>query len=133
MTDIRCTDCPLRALQLFSPFTQRELVFQQRFKAGELTADKGTRLLMEGSNSPQLFTVLSGMGLRYKVQENGRRQVLNFVFPGDFLGLQAGVMGEIQHSVEAVTRMRLCAFKREDLWELFRESPARAYDLTESP
>ena len=85
---------------------------------------------MEGSNSPQLFTVLNGMGLRYKTLENGRRQVINFILPGDFIGLQAGIMGEMQHSVEATTRMTLCVFRREELWNLFRAQPSRAYDVT---
>ncbi|RMH49368.1 MAG: Crp/Fnr family transcriptional regulator [Alphaproteobacteria bacterium] len=130
MAGVSCSACPLRRFRIFTPFTPGELAFQQDFKSGELTADPRTTLLMEGSNAPQLFTVLSGMGVRYKTLENGRRQVISFVLPGDFLGLQAGVMGEMRHSVEATTRMRLCVFRREDLWRLFQAQPARAYDLT---
>lgn len=85
---------------------------------------------MEGSNSPQLYTVLEGMGTRYKTLENSKRQVINFLFPGDFTGLQAGIMGEMQHSVEATTPITLCAFRRNDLWQLFRQHPERAHDLT---
>ena len=85
---------------------------------------------MEGSNSPQLYTVFSGMGTRYTTLENGRRQVINFLFPGDFIGLQASLMGEMKHSVESRTRMMLCVFDRSQLWQVFRTSPQRAYDLT---
>ena len=95
----------------------------QRFKVGELTVDPQTTILMEGSNSPQLFTALHGLGLRYKLLEDGSRQVINFVFPGDFLGLQAGVMGEMGHSVEASSRMTLCVFDRAELWSLFKSHP----------
>ncbi|MCR8825502.1 Crp/Fnr family transcriptional regulator [Photobacterium sp. TY 1-4] len=102
----------------------------QNFKVGELEVDAGTTLLMEGSNSPQLYTALRGMGLRYKTLENGNRQVTNFVFPGDFIGLQAGIMGEMQHSVEASSSMTLCVFDRSELWSFFRNSPERAFDLT---
>ena len=62
--------------------------------------------------------------------ENGRRQVINILFPGDFVGLQASVMGELGHSVDAVSPMVLCSFQRSDLWRLFRNHPDRAYDLT---
>lgn len=130
MPATECAACPLRKRDLFTPFTQEELDFMTKFKSGELTVEAGTTILMEGSNSPQLFTALEGMGTRYKTLENGRRQVINFVFPGDFSGLQAGVMGEMMHSVDATTDMRLCVFKRSDLWELFRSHPERAYDLT---
>ncbi|MEO1552141.1 MAG: Crp/Fnr family transcriptional regulator, partial [Pseudomonadota bacterium] len=58
------------------------------------------------------------------------RQVINFVMPGDFMGLQAGLMKEMQHSAEAVTSMTLCVFDRKELWTLFKQSPELAYDLT---
>jgi CRP-like cAMP-binding protein len=127
---VPCRACPLRRQPLFVPFTAEEVAFMERFKMGELVVDPGTTLLMEGSNSPQLYTVLRGQGVRYKTLSNGRRQVINFLFPGDFTGLQAGLMGEMKHSVESRTRMVLCVFDRSRLWEVFRGSPQRAYDLT---
>ncbi|MCK0167190.1 Crp/Fnr family transcriptional regulator [Jannaschia sp. S6380] len=127
---IKCVNCPLRRRDAFLPMTEEELRFQQRFKVGELTVEPQTQILMEGSNSPQLFTALHGLGLRYKILEDQSRQILSFVFPGDFIGLQAGVMGEMGHSVRATTRMTLCVFDRGELWNLFRSHPDRAFDLT---
>lgn len=129
-TMISCEQCPLRRLELFTPLTSSELAFMKRFKAGELKIDAGTPILSEGSNAPQLFTVLRGMGLRYKTLPNGERQVINFVFPGDFIGLQAGVLNEMNHSVEATTAMALCVFDRKNIWHLFRDHPERGFDLT---
>lgn len=125
-----CEKCPLRKRPIFDPMTEREVAFMQSFKSGELKIASGTTLMMEGSNSPQLYTNLRGMGLRYKTLESGDRQVINFVMPGDFIGLQAGVMREMQHSVEATSDMVLCVFDRKRLWELFRDQPGRAFDLT---
>ncbi|MFT4149613.1 MAG: Crp/Fnr family transcriptional regulator [Paracoccaceae bacterium] len=125
-----CVDCPLRHLPCFVPMTDAEVAFMQRMKRGELVVDAGTTILLEGSASPQMFTVLDGVGLRYKTLEDGRRQVVNFAFPGDFIGLQAAVMGEMKHTFEATTRMRLCVFDRGDLWMLYRNHPERAFALT---
>lgn len=130
MAKMHCQECPLRKFDIFTPMTDEEVAFQDRFKVGELTVDRGTTILMEGSSSPQLYTVLAGQGVRYKTLENGRRQVLNFLFPGDFIGLQGGLMGEMRHSVEASTAMILCVFDRGELWHLYRAQPSRAYDLT---
>lgn len=127
---IRCENCPLRRQPVFDTMTESEVRFMQGFKTGELVVEPGATLMMEGSNSPQMYTALTGMGLRYKTLESGKRQVINFVMPGDFVGLQAGVMGEMQHSVEAATAMTLCVFDRKALWSLFRDHPDRAYDLT---
>lgn len=125
-----CEKCPLRNRALFQSLNDEELAFLQRFKSGELVVEAGTTLILEGSSSPQLYTALHGMGLRHKTLPDGRRQVLNFVFPGDFIGLQAAVMGEMKHTVEATSAMTLCVFKRADLWTLFRSYPGRAFDLT---
>lgn len=127
---MKCRNCALRKCDAFVEMTEEEIRFMERFKVGELTVEPGTPILMEGSNSPQLFTALRGMGLRYKSTENGRRQVINFILPGDFIGLQAGIMGEMGHSVMASTRMTLCVFERGAIWTLFKSAPEKAFDLT---
>lgn len=126
----KCKHCPLRSRDQFLPMSQEEVNAMQRFKVGELVVDAGAPILMQGSNSPQLFTALHGMGLRYKYLENGERQVVNFILPGDFIGLQAGVMGEMGHSVEATTKMTLCVFNRSAIWNFFKDNPERAFSVT---
>ncbi|MGP3696700.1 Crp/Fnr family transcriptional regulator [Rhodobacter sp. NSM] len=125
-----CHNCPLRQLPLFLPFSEGELSFMERFKVGEMSVDPGVMLLEEGQGSAHLFTILSGLGIRSTMLENGRRQVINFLFPGDFVGLQAGLSDKMRHTVESTTPMVLCVFNRANLMSLFREEPERAYDLT---
>jgi CRP-like cAMP-binding protein len=125
-----CAACPLRRRPLFVPLTPEELAFMRSFKAGEVTLRRGDAILRQGERSPHLYTVLSGMATRSVLLPDGRRQVINFVFPGDFIGLQAGLMGEGRHTVEAAQTVTLCVFPRARLWDLFRDQPGRAYDLT---
>ena len=127
---VPCEKCPLRAEPALRDFSQDELDFIAGFKSGELTAAAGTTLLMQGTASAHLYTVLSGWAVRYKTLPDGRRQILNFVLPADFIGLQGTVLGEMQHSVEALSDMVLCMFPRERLWELYRGHPSLAFDLT---
>jgi CRP-like cAMP-binding protein len=125
----QCENCPLRRKPQFKSLPDDQIAFLRRFKSGEIQVEPGTQLMLEGSNSPQLFTALKGLGVRYKTLEDGGRQVINFVLPGDFVGLQAGVMNEMQHSVEASTAMTLCVFNRADFWTLFKAQPEIAFDL----
>jgi CRP-like cAMP-binding protein len=125
-----CEACPLRPLPVFREFEPEELAFVSRFKRGELAVDRGASVLVEGSHSAHLYTVLSGWGFRYKLLPDGRRQILNYVMPGDLIGLQGSVMGEMQHSVEALSAMLLCVFEREKLHDLYRNYPGLAYDIT---
>ncbi|MEM5541265.1 Crp/Fnr family transcriptional regulator [Sulfitobacter sp. AS92] len=126
----QCRYCPLQRKDAFIAMSKEELSFMEKFKSGELTVEPGTPILLEGSNAPQLYTALTGMGIRDKTLENGNRQVISFVFPGDFIGLQAGIMGEMGHSVEARTHMRLCVFNRSEFWNFFKSHPERAFDIT---
>ena len=125
-----CEKCPLRPLDVFREFEQQELAFVSKFKKGELAVDKGATVLIEGSHSAHLYTVLSGWGFRYKLLRDGRRQILNYLMPGDLIGLQGSLMGEMQHSVEALSPMLLCVFERDQLNELYRNHPGLAFDIT---
>lgn len=125
-----CASCPLKGLDVFRAVEPAELEFIEWFKTGEFVADEGATLLLEGSNSPHLYTVLSGWAFRYKSLPDGRRQILNFAMPGDFLGVQASMLSEMQHSVEALSRMVLCVFPRDKLWKLYERHPTLAFDLT---
>lgn len=125
-----CERCPLRGMVIFRDFTADELRFISGFKSGELVVERGTCFLAQGSSSAYIYTVLSGWGFRYKDLEDGRRQILNFVFPGELVGLQGAILREMEHSVEALTDMMLCVFERRRLWELYNRHPELAYDIT---
>jgi CRP-like cAMP-binding protein len=127
---VPCERCPLRGMEVLRDFTADELPFISSFKSGELNIEAGTNVLLQGTNSAYLYTVLVGWAIRHKTLPDGRRQILNFALPSDFLGLQGTVANEMQHSVEALTDMTLCIFPREKLWELFTRFPALAYDIT---
>ena len=127
---VPCQQCPLRALPRFRAFTPEELQFISGFKRGELVVEPGALILAEGAHSAQLFTLLSGWAFRYKTLEDGRRQILNYVLPGDLVGLQGSVMGEMEHSVEALSPVVLCVFQRDNLPELFRNHPGLGFDIT---
>ncbi len=127
---VPCQLCPLRKLKIFRSFTPEELAFVGRFKTGEVTVKAGASLFLEGTSSAHLYTVLSGLAFRYKLLPDGRRQILNYCMPGDFLGLQGSVMQEMQHSVEALSDMVLCVFQREGLWRLFESHAGLSFDVT---
>ena len=127
---VPCEKCPLRTYPVLRDFTPEELEFTSSFKSGELSVEAGANLLLQGTNAAHLYTVLSGWAFRYKTLPDGRRQILNYALPADFLGLQGSVADEMQHSVEALTDMLLCVFPREKLWDLYTRYPTLAFDVT---
>jgi CRP/FNR family transcriptional regulator, anaerobic regulatory protein len=128
--EISCHECPLRGLKIFRDFTPSELKFVDTFKTGELRMKAGATLLHEGDATDYLYTLLSGWMFRYKSLPDGRRQILKFVLPGDFVGLQASVFHEAQHTIETLSDAVLCVFPRKKLWSLYSGQPGLGYDVT---
>jgi CRP-like cAMP-binding protein len=125
-----CELCPLRKRSGLREFTAEELQFVKAFKVDELRVEPGISFLREGSQSDHLYSVLRGWAFRYKVLDDGRRQILNYALPADMVGLQGTLMREMQHSVEALTPVVLCVFPRAKLWELYSRLPSLAFDIT---
>lgn len=127
---IRCENCFLRRLEGFRSVNTEEARFVSEFKSGEIRCDSGMNLISEGAFSPHLYTVLEGWGFRYKSLEDGRRQILNFLVPGDMVGLQGALLEQMDHSVDALTPMRLCVFERNRFMKIFERSAELAFDVT---
>ncbi len=129
-SQVPCKNCPLRAQAAFRAFKKPEFAFVEAFKSGELSVEAGATLFAEGTDSAHLYTVLSGWAFRYKMLEDGRRQILNFALPGDLLGLQSAVFEKLNHSAESLTDLVLCVFERKQLWHLYKKHPGLAFDIT---
>ena len=114
----------------FLPVTSEELHKIEAFRSGTRSVEAGRPLIEEDQPSPQLYTIYSGWAFRYKTLSDGRRQILSFLLPGDFIGLQDEFAEGHTHGVEAVTDVTLCCFGRDRLWELFHAQPKLGYHVT---
>ena len=126
---IPCALCPLAACKGLRPLDEAQVTYMERFKQGELSIDRGTQVLVQGQRSAHVFTVLEGVLIRFKLLEDGRRQIVNFMFPGDLVGLQAAMGEPLAHGVEALTGARLCVFARGRFPELVHNHPELGYDV----
>ena len=125
-----CGRCALRRLPAFLPVSTQQLRTIESFRIGARRVDAGGAIVDEHGRSSQLFTLYSGCAFRYKTLSDGRRQILSFLFPGDFIGLQDEFADGLTHGVEALTDATLCVFARDRLWGLFHAEPKLGYDIT---
>jgi CRP-like cAMP-binding protein len=130
MADIRCTDCPLRQLPLFLNHTPEELELVQSLKRREMTVPAGDTLIHEGQTDAPLFTLRAGWAFRFKTLSDGRRQILTFLLPGDFIGVQQKMGDAAAHGVITLTDAVFCVFQRDSLWQLHRQSPTMGFNIT---
>ncbi|MFN4041895.1 MAG: Crp/Fnr family transcriptional regulator [Brevundimonas sp.] len=72
-------------------------------------------LIREGDRPGPVFIVLDGWACRYKILPNGSRQVLAYMMPGDSCDLHAGLLAEMDHSIQTVTRARIAVVERAEM------------------
>ncbi|MEO5698466.1 MAG: Crp/Fnr family transcriptional regulator [Burkholderiaceae bacterium] len=130
MKIVLCQDCPLRALPLFVEQTDNELVLIESLKKEQVGVAATRDIILECQADAPLYTLLSGWAFRYKTLSDGRRQILNFLLPGDFIGVQQKMGDVAAHGVQALTDVVLCVFQRDALWQLHRAAPSLAFDVT---
>ena len=127
--ELPCYECALRGCGSFKPVTPEELDAINRIKREHLRVPAGGEIIRSGDEAPELYTLYSGWAFRFKTLPDGRRQILNFLLPGDLLGLQAAMFDAALHGIEALTEVQLCVLPRRDIWRLFGDMPALAFDV----
>lgn len=127
---VACRDCPLRARPAFENKPDDQVAFIQSMKTDHLSFAPGQTIIRQGSRSAQLFTLFSGWAFRFKEMSDGRRQILNFLLPGDLVGFQSRLFEDSPYGVEALGPVQLCVFARSKIWDLYRGYPELAYDVT---
>lgn len=130
MQEVRCHQCPLRRLPLFLDNSTDEINLVQSLKRCELRLGPSENLIHEGQTDAPLFTLLDGWAFRYKTLRDGRRQILNFLLAGDFIGVQQKMGDAAATGVMTLTDAMFCVFERDSLWELHRQSPTMGFNVT---
>jgi CRP-like cAMP-binding protein len=125
-----CSHCPLRISGAFADNTPEQLEFIRKFKKREVTGSPGEIFMREGETTGELHTLLSGWAFRFRTLRDGSRQILNFLFPGDLIGMQEQLSEGLPHGIELLTHARMCTFSSDRLWDLYRLHPQLGYDLT---
>jgi len=125
-----CYQCILRKSGLFKPITLEELHTINDILHERVSLAPGAEIVRPGDESPELYTLYSGWAFRFKTLPDGRRQILNFLMPGDLIGLQAAMFEAARHGVEALTEVELCVLPRRKVWALFGKLPSLAFDVT---
>lgn len=126
-----CAACPLNGKPAFRAHGGEDLAVIHDLKQGEIRARARATLVSEGSPGTRAYTMLRGWAFRFKSLPDGRRQIINFVFPGDLIGLQSLFAGEHRFSLETLTDSTLCVFDTKDLVGLLRQGSPLAVRILE--
>ena len=90
-----------------------ELESLRKVAESELIIKKRRDLILDGYEYCKLCFVTDGFAARYKLLRSGKRQIVNFVLPGDVIGLPGSFLDRAAASVVALTDMtvRSCSLE----------------------
>ncbi len=100
--------------------SDREVIMQ--IDGREQQFEKNAEIVDAGQELDSLLIVKEGWAIRYKSLEDGRRQVLNVLLPGDIFDLQVLVAAEADHSVKSVTQLSCLSVRPAEFRRLMTES-----------
>jgi CRP/FNR family transcriptional regulator len=104
-----CEDCKVRLFSVCGALASAELIELDAISQVRHFSAK-TLMFDQGALAGAVFNVTEGIVRLYKSLADGRRQIVGFALPGDFLGL--ALMDRYGVAAEAVTPVRVCRFPR---------------------
>jgi len=83
----------------------------------------GSDMVIEGTRATRSTLVTEGYCTRYRLMENGERQITAIHVPGDFVDLHSFLLKVMDHSVGALSTCTIVHFEHADLERITRQYP----------
>jgi CRP-like cAMP-binding protein len=106
-----------------TPLSPAELDILDALQAETRAVAANRDIVTEGYRYGALFVLLEGIAIRYRVLRDGRRQILNIVLPGDFVGFPACFFDTALYSITALTDAVVSSVPFARLFRLFQDHP----------
>ena len=93
----------IRKLRLGAKLSEDDVDRLKRVVGEARTIPAGQDLTSRGDKPENVHFVQSGFACRYKLTEDGGRAIVALLLPGDFCDLHVAILGEMDHSIGAIT------------------------------
>lgn len=113
----------IRKIGLLIDLTDDEIDGLHSLDEREMAIEPGSDIIADGEEIKFAFVQTRGWAYRYKTLLDGRRQVLNFLLPGDMVGIFGAVRPVSDESAAAHTRVTGVGFDPVRFIELLRNYP----------
>ena len=80
--------------------------------------EKNADVAREGDPLRHIYLVLEGIAVRYNGLPDGTRQISAFMLPGDFCDLNGGLLLQRDHSIGAISELKLVQFDQARIADL---------------
>lgn len=107
-----------------------EVQFLEGLQVNLVNFDAGQDLIEDGEEYPGTLIIRSGWAARTKTLSDGRRQILSFTLPGDFVGLHINFRRVAAYGVVAITDMEVAILEPNRILEVHQKYPILAAGLS---
>jgi CRP-like cAMP-binding protein len=83
----------------------------------------GEDMIAQGDRTGGVRLLLDGFACRYKVLEDGRRQIVAYFVPGDLCDLRVFILKRMDHSIGALAASRVAIIAPDDILRLTSQFP----------
>lgn len=84
---------------------------------------RGHDIIREGEDPKTVNLIVDGWACRYKILEDGRRQILAFFVPGDLADLHVYILDAMDHSIGSITPIQYAMLTPSEFERLGDEHP----------
>jgi CRP-like cAMP-binding protein len=122
--------CLANKLRSFAELSDQEQSALARSTAQRIRNLAAHTPIIEQDEKPSAFYVIQeGWACGYKLQPNGRRQIVGFFLPGDVCYLNMFILGSMDHSIGTITPVVLSEITQRGLEDMTAASPRLAQAL----
>ncbi|MCC2095813.1 MAG: helix-turn-helix domain-containing protein [Hyphomicrobiales bacterium] len=123
-----CTKCGVRLFSVCAALDGEDLMRLDRL-ARHTKVPAKTILFEQGEPAEHVYNVVSGTIRLFKLLPDGRRQIVGFALPGDFLGLSLAETNA--YGAEVIDDSDLCQFDRAQMSQFSDENKQLMHRLHE--
>jgi len=118
--------CFAEKLSTMVTLTHGEHAALEKLEERERNLRRGATLQRENDLGGELFILRKGMMMSSVLLDDGSRQILRFLFPGDMIAVSALVYREAPETITALTEAMVCPFERSAMSRLISGHPRLA-------
>jgi CRP/FNR family transcriptional regulator len=115
-----CAECSIRQLSVCAALDRAELR-ELAHLGRQVHFRPGDTVFAQEEMTTSFYNLLEGVMRLYKLLADGRRQIIGFALPGDFLGLAAS--SRHNFSADAIGAVELCQFSRSAFAKFSQNKP----------
>lgn len=121
---MNCSFCSARPLGLCGALGDGEGFRELRdSRRGARLLDGGAPIYRQGDRHGDVYNLVSGWVFLHQDLEDGRRQILRFILPGELFGQEPAGVSSMSHASQALTNISLCVIPSDRVTELRARYP----------